>query len=424
MTRVRIEGDLAAIPRDGPVIIAANHTSNLDAVVLGAWLTPALGRRIQWLGKKELFAWPVVGWAARNGGVHPVDRGAADVEAFRLAKRILDEGHVLFVFPEGTRSADGALHEARDGVAVLALRTGAPIVPVGIAGSNGVWPRGQKLPHPGGRVTVRVGEAVPARGRPAARHRPQDGQGPRDRRDHAAHRRAAAAGPARRVRGAERGPRAIIGPWEPCRTSASRSAPASATAFARRSTRPRSRRPPASRRTPSARSSTTRASSATSRTWASRPSRRSTTSTTAPRSSSAPTASARTCMARAEARGLEVIDGTCTWVIAEQRELRKLVDEGYTIVLLGTPNHPEVVGLLGFAPDAIVVDEEDEWDAAIPRRKKLALISQSHPAALEVREAGRDSWSRARTSSRSSTRSARSRSAARRTPSSWPARST
>jgi len=80
---------------------------------------------------------------------------------------------------------------------------------------------------------------------------------------------------------------------------------------------------------------------------------------------------------RAEARGLEVIDGTCTWVIAEQRELRRLVDEGYTIVLLGTPNHPEVVGLLGFAPDAIVVDEEEEWDAAIPRRKRLALISQS-----------------------------------------------
>ena len=95
-------------------------------------------------------------------------------------------------------------------------------------------------------------------------------------------------------------------------------------------------------------------------------------------------------LARAEARGLEVIDGTCTWVIAEQRELRKLVDEGYTIVLLGTPNHPEVVGLLGFAPDAIVVDEEHEWDAAIPRRKKLALISQSTAAALEVRAARRD----------------------------------
>ena len=81
-------------------------------------------------------------------------------------------------------------------------------------------------------------------------------------------------------------------------------------------------------------------------------------------------------MERASARGLEVIDGTCTWVIQEQRELSRLVEEGYTIVLLGTPKHPEVVGLLGFAPDALVVDEEDDWDR-IPRRKRMALISQS-----------------------------------------------
>jgi (E)-4-hydroxy-3-methyl-but-2-enyl pyrophosphate reductase len=81
-------------------------------------------------------------------------------------------------------------------------------------------------------------------------------------------------------------------------------------------------------------------------------------------------------MARAEARGLDVIDGTCTWVIQEQKELMRLVEEGYTIVLLGTPRHPEVVGLLGFAPDAIVVDDEPEWEH-IPRKKKMALISQS-----------------------------------------------
>ena len=82
-------------------------------------------------------------------------------------------------------------------------------------------------------------------------------------------------------------------------------------------------------------------------------------------------------MERAEQRGLEVIDGTCTWVIQEQRDLVRLVEDGYTIVLLGTPKHPEVVGLLGFAPDAIVVDEEEEWEAAVPRRKRMALISQS-----------------------------------------------
>ena len=81
-------------------------------------------------------------------------------------------------------------------------------------------------------------------------------------------------------------------------------------------------------------------------------------------------------MSRAEAKGLEVIDGTCTWVIQEQKELKALVDEGYTIVLLGTPRHPEVVGLLGFAPDAIVVDEEEDWQH-IPRTKRMALISQS-----------------------------------------------
>jgi 4-hydroxy-3-methylbut-2-enyl diphosphate reductase len=79
---------------------------------------------------------------------------------------------------------------------------------------------------------------------------------------------------------------------------------------------------------------------------------------------------------RAEDRGLEVIDGTCTWVIQEQVQLQSLVDDEYTIVLLGTPKHPEVVGLLGFAPDAIVVDEEEDWER-IPKRKRMALITQS-----------------------------------------------
>jgi 4-hydroxy-3-methylbut-2-enyl diphosphate reductase len=81
-------------------------------------------------------------------------------------------------------------------------------------------------------------------------------------------------------------------------------------------------------------------------------------------------------MARAEGRGLEVIDGTCSWVTQEQKELARLVEEGYTVVLLGTPNHPEVAGLLGFAPDAILVDEEEDW-ASIPRRKRMALLTQS-----------------------------------------------
>jgi 4-hydroxy-3-methylbut-2-enyl diphosphate reductase len=81
--------------------------------------------------------------------------------------------------------------------------------------------------------------------------------------------------------------------------------------------------------------------------------------------------------AEAAARDLTVIDGTCSWVTAEHREMERLVASGATIVLLGTPGHPETTGLLGYAPEAIVVDEESEWEAKIPRRKRMALISQS-----------------------------------------------
>lgn len=81
--------------------------------------------------------------------------------------------------------------------------------------------------------------------------------------------------------------------------------------------------------------------------------------------------------AEVASRDLQVVDGTCSWVTAEHREMERLVASGATIVLLGTPGHPETIGLLGYAPDAIVVDEEEEWEARIPRRKRMALISQS-----------------------------------------------
>ena len=157
-TRVRIEGDTDAIPRDGPVILAANHISNADAVLIGAFITPRLGRRIHWLGKKEMFDWPIVGFIARNGGIIPVDRGAADVEAFRVARRILDAGNVLMVFPEGTRSPTGQLQPPKDGLAMLALRTNATIVPIGISNTDRVWPKGRPIPLPGKHATMRIGE--------------------------------------------------------------------------------------------------------------------------------------------------------------------------------------------------------------------------------------------------------------------------
>lgn len=156
-TRVRIEGDVASIPRAGSVLIAANHASNADAVLIGAFLNPRIGRPMNWLGKREVFEWPVVSWLMREAGVHPVDRGAADVEAFRSAMRILEAGHVLTVFPEGTRSPDGRLQGAKDGVAMLALRSGATVVPIGVGDSDHLWPKGRPVPRQTPSVTVTIG---------------------------------------------------------------------------------------------------------------------------------------------------------------------------------------------------------------------------------------------------------------------------
>lgn len=154
--RVHLSG-LDDLPATGPVLITSNHVSNADPPLIAAFLTPALGRRIHWLGKQEALDWPVLGWFFGQNAVIGIERGAADVEAFRSARRVLDEGHVLCVFPEGTRSPGGALQHAKDGATVLAMRTGATILPVGISGTRRVWPRGQRMPHPGGSVHLRVG---------------------------------------------------------------------------------------------------------------------------------------------------------------------------------------------------------------------------------------------------------------------------
>ncbi len=161
---VRVEG-MERIPRTGAVILAANHASNADPMLLGGWINPGLRRRrIHWLGKKDVFDWPILGWFAARIGIHPVNRGTADVEAYRLATRILEAGYVLMIFPEGTRSPTGALQEAKDGLATLALRTGAAVLPIGISNSDRAWPKGRKLPivFPRSTITVRIGEPIPA----------------------------------------------------------------------------------------------------------------------------------------------------------------------------------------------------------------------------------------------------------------------
>lgn len=157
IVRFRSEGDFAAIPKTGPLIVAANHASSADPVLITSFLSQAIDRPLNWLGKRELLEWPPAGWAFRIAAIHPVDREAADLEAFRTAMRILEEGQVLAIFPEGTRSPDGVLQVVREGAGMLALRSGAPVLPVAVADSDRLWPKGSLLPKAGKRVTVHYG---------------------------------------------------------------------------------------------------------------------------------------------------------------------------------------------------------------------------------------------------------------------------
>ncbi len=143
-------------PRDGPLIVIVNHISNADPPLVYGFLTPKLGRRLHILAKEALFVGPV-GWFLRTQGMTPVRAGGSDMEAYRAAKSVLDRGDVLCIFPEGTRSPTGVLQEPRPGVAMLATRSGVPVVAVGISGSDVFLGRGKKLPRLGSRIVVRVG---------------------------------------------------------------------------------------------------------------------------------------------------------------------------------------------------------------------------------------------------------------------------
>lgn len=161
----RLAGDIVVrglerIPANGPAILASNHISWVDPVLLACWLTPAAGRPMSWMGKAEAMRWPLVGWFLRVNGVFGVRRGAADLEAFRLAERILSEGRILGIYPEGTRSSDGVLRRFHDGAALLALRSGAPVLPVAVTGTDGLWRKGSLIPHRVPRVTLTIGEPV------------------------------------------------------------------------------------------------------------------------------------------------------------------------------------------------------------------------------------------------------------------------
>jgi 1-acyl-sn-glycerol-3-phosphate acyltransferase len=155
VARVRTEG-LENIPESGPVLVIINHASNADGMLMIAYVIPRFGRTFSWPGKAEALRWPIVGFFMTANGVFGVKRGAGDLESFKMSRQVLDEGRVLAIFPEGTRSPTGAMQEAKEGATVLAARSGSPILPIAISGSHRFWPRGS-LPRPFRRMRIRIG---------------------------------------------------------------------------------------------------------------------------------------------------------------------------------------------------------------------------------------------------------------------------
>ena len=156
--RPKVEG-LQHVPRNGPVIVAANHLAAVDSL----YLALVLPRRISFLAKQECFTESglrgrINRWVMTVSGQVAVDRsgGTASTAALDAATRILSTGGVWGIHPEGTRSPDGRVHRGRTGVIRVAMRTGAPVVPVALSGTERVNPRGRRLLRPG-RVRVVFG---------------------------------------------------------------------------------------------------------------------------------------------------------------------------------------------------------------------------------------------------------------------------
>lgn len=155
--RARIEG-VAHVPREGPFILVSNHCSNLDPPMLG-WATGhQVGRVVHFMAKIEMRSWPIIGWLATQSGVYFVRRGEGDRAAQRFSLEALADGRPIALFVEGTRSRDGHLKAGKPGAALLAMRSGAPLIPIGIAGTHRIFPGRSRWPRPT-RVVVRIGPA-------------------------------------------------------------------------------------------------------------------------------------------------------------------------------------------------------------------------------------------------------------------------
>lgn len=141
------------MPAKGGIIVAPVHLSNLDPPIVAC----ATNRRLRFMAKEELFKVPVFGPLIRTVQAFPIRRGEGDTEAIRQAMKFIADGDALLVFPEGTRGDGKTIGAINRGATMLAKRTGAPVVPVGICGTHISLPKGASKPKRT-RITVAIGE--------------------------------------------------------------------------------------------------------------------------------------------------------------------------------------------------------------------------------------------------------------------------
>ena len=149
LTRCKVEG-IENIPPHGPVLVVSNHLSLADPPLLGV----KLGRKARFMAKRELFCLKPVGYFINGLGAFPVHRGRLDRQALRQSLEVINGGEMLVIFPEGMRSRNNELRRAFPGVTLVALRSGAPVVPVGIIGTENIrkfW----RMERP--QITVTIG---------------------------------------------------------------------------------------------------------------------------------------------------------------------------------------------------------------------------------------------------------------------------